>query len=156
MQQVLSKIKASLEESRKRIESGTHENHDLLPSLLLVIVELLEQNSEKYEKFLSKQEELLEQNSEKYEKFLSKQDELLKEEDVKRNDIFWSLVKNTNDTKQGIEEMNADFLHKLENSFTEFQKNFLAKNKVTNIVIFILLWLSLSINIALLALFIIK
>jgi hypothetical protein len=70
MQQVLSKIKASLEESKNRIESGNHENHDLLPSLLLILVELLEENSEKYDKFLSTQKELL------------------KEDEVRRNDVY--------------------------------------------------------------------
>ena len=138
MQQVLSKIKASLEESKNRIESGKHESHDLLPSLLLILVELLEENSEKYDKFLITQKDLL------------------KEDQVSRNDVYWNLVKNTNDTKRGIEEMNADFLNKIENSFAGFQKDFLAKNKTNNITIFVLLWLILSFNAALLILFIIK
>ena len=70
MQQVLSKIKASLEESKNRIESGKHESHDLLPSLLLILVELLEENSEKYDKFLITQKDLL------------------KEDQVSRNDVY--------------------------------------------------------------------
>ena len=81
MQQILSTIKNSLEESKKRIESGNHESHDLLPSLLLILVELLEKNSEKYEKFQSKQEELL------------------TEEGVKRKDDYSSLVKDSIEVK---------------------------------------------------------
>lgn len=138
MQQVLSKIKASLEESKNRIESGNHENHDLLPSLLVILVELLEENSEKYDNFLNTQKDLL------------------KADESKRNDAYWDLIKNTNDTKRSIEDMSWDFLHKIENSFAEFQKNFLAKNKINNTIMFILLWLSLLLNVTLIILFIIK
>lgn len=178
MQQVLSKIKASLEESRKRIESGNHESHDLLPSLLLILVELLEQNSEKYEKFLIKQENLLAEDEIKRknnytslvedaietrwiledlnEKFLNKLEWVLKEENSQRQDDYGNLVKNTNDTKRDTQDINSDFLHKMEESFIWFQNQFLIKNKTTNTIIYILLWLSLISNIGLFILFIVK
>ena len=145
MQQILSTIKNSLEESKKRIESGNHESHDLLPSLLLILVELLEKNSEKYEKFQSKQEELL------------------TEEGVKRKDDYSSLVKDSIEVKWALKEINTDFLKKLEVSFEQFQSKqqniileYISRNKVNNIIIFTLLWLSLIINTILLILFIVK
>ena len=145
MQQILSTIKNSLEESKKRIESGNHESHDLLPSLLLILVELLEKNSEKYEKFQSKQEELL------------------TEEGVKRKDDYSSLVKDSIEVKWALKEINTDFLKKLEVSVEQFQSKqqniileYISRNKVNNIIIFTLLWLSLIINTILLILFIVK
>lgn len=138
MQQVLSKIKASLEESKNRIESGNHESHDLLPSLLLILVELLEENSDKYDKFLITQKELL------------------KEDANNRNKSYLDLVSSNNEIRKSMEQINIDFMKKIEDSFTQFQAEFEVKNKKNTVIVFILTWLSLFLNTALLILFIIK
>ena len=150
MQQVLSKIKASLEESKNRIESGKHESHDLLPSLLLILVELLEQNKESNENFIISQKTVIENESEERSKELSdlvhnnlKNSINLTQENSKFLDTLSEKVTVfLSDEKQKHDEV----INRLQESLAksqEDQKNlileYISKNKLTNIIVFILL-----------------
>lgn len=150
MQQILSTIKNSLEESRKRIESGNHESHDLLPTLLLILVELLEQNKESNEGFILSQKAVIEHDGKERSKELSDlvQNNLKNSINLtQENRKFLDALSERITTFLTDEEQKFNnFIKKQEGLYESFQTNqerlileYISKNKVNNIIIFTLL-----------------
>ena len=150
MQHILSKIKDSLEESKNRIESGNHENHDLLPSLLLILVELMEQNKESNEHFILAQKTIVENESKERSKdlFDLAQDNLksLTKLTQENEDFLNTLLATITEFLDNEEKKLNNFIKKTEESLIKSQDNqknlvleYISKNKTITLIVFIIL-----------------